>query len=154
MITVQSNKSEAIPENRARVLLVISDSTGTDVAERVVKFVKSGFDAVVLVQYIVDMEPIPPMVSVEEEKRFFSEMREKGRRIVEKVISKLTSEGVDARFVGMHFGIADEEVLRAEKTLKPDVIIVGCRKSPLKGLSKGLAEKIVAEAKTPVLIAK
>ena len=111
-------------------------------------------DSKVYVLYTVDVEPIPMDDKVERE--FYGKLRKEGEKIVEDAISKLKDAGIDVKFYDMHFCIAAESILKAEKELAPDLIVMGTRGlSTLKKMFLGsISDEVTKHTKTPVLLIK
>jgi len=142
-------------QKQTKVLLVVTEVGWKRAVEQVIKLVKSGLDATVYVLYVVDMEPLPAIVSEEEEKKFYESMREKGNAILQNVIKELTNEGITTEIVGMYFGIAEEEIARVEKELKPSIIVLdGEDHHFMKFMRGNLVKKVIEVTEAPVLIAK
>jgi len=158
MISMQQPQRQqaSTSHNVLKVLVVISDSSdSTTAVDNAINLVKSGLDAELYLLYVVEMEPLPPGVPVELERKIYGELREKGKRVIDEQLEKIRKAGIKANVLGMYFGIASEEILRVEKKLKPDFIVMRNRASRLRRLlSNNFAERIMLEAKTPILIAK
>ena len=70
--------------------------------------------------------------------------------------SKALSRVFDAEFYDMHIGIAAEKILKVEKELAPDIIVMGVRGlSTFKKMFLGsISEEVTKNARTPVLLVK
>ncbi len=139
----------------SRILLILrNDVDYLKTVDYVINLANSITNSKVFILYTVDLDPIPMDEKVEKE--FYRKLREEGKKIVENAINRLKNAGVDVEFYDMHFGIAAERILKAEKELAPDLIIMGARGlSTFKKMLLGsVSEEVTKHAKTPVLIVK
>lgn len=139
----------------SKILLVIRNDTDHRKAIENAISIASGKSAKVYVLYTVDME-LPPIVPETIEKEIYDKLREEGKRIVDEAIKKIRAAGIEVEVVGMHFGFAAERILKVERELKPDLIILSTRGlSTLKKILMGsVSEEVTKEAKAPVLLVK
>jgi len=139
----------------SRILLVLrNDVDYLKTVDYVINLANSIKDSKVFVLYTVDLDPIP--MDEKTEREFYRKLREEGKKIVETAINRLKNAGVYAEFYDMHFGIAAERILKAERELAPDLIVMGVRGlSTFKKMLLGsVSDEVTKLAKTPVLIVK
>jgi len=143
-----------IPE-MSKILLVIRNDVDYMRAIENAIYLASGKNPKIYLLYTVDME-LPPVVPEKTEKQIYDKLREEGRQIVEKSVEQIKAAGIDVEVIGMHFGFAAERILKAEKEIHPDVIVMGSRGlSTLKKILLGSpSEEVSKEAKAPVLLVK
>lgn len=137
----------------SRILLVLrNDVDNLKAVDYVANLARA--DSKVYVLYVVDVEPIPMDDKVERE--FYGKLRREGKEIVEDAINRLRSAGIDAEFYDIHIGIAAEKILKVEKGLAPDIIVMGVRGlSTFKKMFLGsISEEVTKNARTPVLLVK
>ena len=108
----------------------------------------------VYILYIANIEPIP--FHEKTEKEFYTKLREEGKKIVKKTIEKFRNAGIRAKLYDMYFGIAAEKIVKAERELQPDLIILCARGLSMfkKILVGSVSDTVLAEAKKPVVIVK
>ena len=159
MIEVEKRASVETGNTRipkiSRILLVLrNDVDYLKTVDYVINLANSIPDSKVYILYTVDLDPIPMDEKVEKE--FYRKLREEGEKIVESAINRLTNAGIEVELYDMHFGIAAERILKAEKELAPDLIVMGARGlSTFKKMLLGsVSEEVTKHAKTPVLIVK
>lgn len=137
----------------SRILLVLrNDVNNLKAVDCVATLANS--DSKVYILYTVDVEPIPMDDKVERE--FYGKLRRDGKKIVEDAMNRLRGAGIDAEFYDMHIGIAAERILKAEKELAPDIIVMGVRGlSMFKKMFLGsISEEVTKNARTPILLVK
>lgn len=140
-------------KNEVKALAVLSPD-GCEAIDRVIEFADSGLAKYkVYLKYIVDIDPIAELYFKDGQ---FDRLRKEGQEIVDPQITRLRNCGVDVEVLPFHFGIAAEEILRTEKQIQPDIIVVGSsRTSTVRRLLwGGICEDMVRQAKTPVLIVR
>ncbi len=144
----------SLPEISKILLVLRNDADYRKAIENAIS-IASGKNAKIYVLYAVDME-LPPIVPEKVEKEIYEKLREEGKKIVDEAIEKLKAAGIEAEPIGMHFGFAVERILKAEKELNPDLIILSTRGlSTLKKILMGsISEEVTKEAKAPVLLVK
>jgi len=110
----------------------------------------------VYLMYVVDREPLPPQVPEDLERKLYERYREEGGRILGESTEMLKTAGFDVEVLGTNIGIAAERILKAEKELRPDVIVMSARGlSTFKKLLIGsVSDEVTKEAKAPVLLVK
>jgi len=139
----------------SKILVVLrNDVDYAKTIDYVANLAKSMNDPVIHILYTVDLEPVPADEKVERE--FYGKLREEGEKIVDEAINKLNEAGIDVQLHDMHFGIAAERIIKAEKELNPDLIVIGARGlSTLKKVLLGsISDEVTRKAKAPVLIVK
>ena len=87
-----------------------------------------------------------------------SQIREKEKNKLEKLVSIANSRGVEASSLVLE-GNAAEKIASVIKKKKPYLVVVGSRGLPARGLSKlktlgSVARKITEESKCPVLVVR
>lgn len=143
-----------LPEISKILLVLRNDADYKKAVENAIS-IAGGRNSRVYVLYAVDME-LPPIVPEDIEREVYNRLREEGRKIVDDAVRKLKAAGIEVEEVGMHFGFAAERILRVERQLKPDLIILSTRGlSTLKKILMGsVSEEVTKEAKAPVLLVK
>ncbi len=137
----------------SKILLVLrNDVDYVKTVDYVVKLAGSIAKPKIYVLYTVDVEPLPLHEKTEAE--FYSKLREEGKGIVDNAIERLRNAGIHAELYDMYFGIASEKILKAEKELQPDLILLCARGlSTFKKLLSGSVSDVVLEkAEKPVVI--
>ena len=140
----------------SKILVVINPEYGRKAVNECLQLVQSGLEnPEVHLLYVVDIEPMP-FLDNGLEKKFYDELRNKGQEVIDEEVRKLKNAGINPEVLPMHFGIAAEAILRAEKTVNPDLIIMASRGlSTLKKFLKGsVSDRVAKEAKAPLLMAK
>lgn len=140
-----------IGKNEVKALAVLSPKNGCEAIDRVIEFADSGLAKYkVYVKYVVDIDPIAGLYFKDGQ---FDRLRKEGQEIVDPQITRLRNCGVDVEVLPFHFGIAAEEILRTEKQIQPDIIVVGAtRTSTVRRLLWGdFCEDILRRANTPVV---
>lgn len=87
-----------------------------------------------------------------------SQIREKEKNKLEKLVSIANSRGVEASSLVLE-GDAAEKIASVIKKERPYLVVVGSRRLPARGLSKlktlgSVARKITEESKCPVLVVR
>ena len=87
-----------------------------------------------------------------------SQIREKEKNKLEKLVSIANSRGVEASLLVLE-GDAAEKIASVIKKERPYLVVVGSRRLPARGLSKlktlgSVARKITEESKCPVLVVR
>lgn len=139
----------------SKILLIIRNDADYEKATRTAIRIAKGNDAIIYVLYAVDME-VPPVVPENVERELFARLRREGKNIVDACIKQIRSAGIDAEFLDMHFGFAAERILRAERELNPDLIVMCIRGLSMfkKILLGSVSERVAKEAKAPILLVK
>jgi nucleotide-binding universal stress UspA family protein len=134
-----------------KALVVLTPKAGCEAIDRIMEFTNYRLAKYrVYLKYIVDIDP---MVGLYFKDDHFDRLRKEGQDIVDHQVERLRDFSVDVEVLPFHFGIATEEILRTEKQIQPDIIIVGApRTSALKRLLAGdFCEDVVRKANAPVL---
>jgi len=134
-----------------RALVVLSPKAGGEAVDRIMELVESGaLKTTVYVKYVVDMDPV---LSVYFQDTQFDAMKMEGQRIVDCEANRLRDRGIQVEVLPSHFGIAAEEVLRVEKQIRPDLIVIGApRTSRVRRLLwADFSTDVVRQAISPVL---
>ncbi len=151
-LSQEPDEDEAMNDDRAvKALVILSPTASGQAIDRVMEIADSGHRSVKLyLKYVVDMDPVAEVFLDE---RHLERMKKEGRDTVGRQVERLRGRGVDTEVLPPHFGIAAEEILRVEKQIHPDVIVVGApRTSTVKRLLWGdFCEEVVRQASTPVL---
>jgi nucleotide-binding universal stress UspA family protein len=86
----------------------------------------------------------------------YDELRKRGKEVIDEEVNALQDAGLNPEALPMYFGIAAEEILRTEKRIQPDLIIMGVRglSTFKKFLVGSVSEEVTRKAKAPVLIVK
>ena len=139
----------------SKILVVLrNDVDYFKTVDYIINLASSMVDPKIKILYTVDVEPVPSDEKIEKE--FYSKLRREGEEIVENALEKIKEAGIDAELHDMHFGIAAERILKAEKELNPDLIVMGSRGlSTFKKMLLGsLSDEISKKARAPVLIVR
>ena len=104
----------------------------------------------VYLKYVVDMDPIDGLYLGE---NYFDKLREEVQTKLNPEMTKLEGVGLETEVLRPHFSIAAEEILRVEKTVQPDVIVIEApRLSTFRRLfNRDFTDSVIREAKAPVL---
>jgi len=140
----------------SKILVVINPDYGRKAVDTCIKIIQSGINnPEVHLLYTVDMEPVAAL-DEKLEKKMYDELRSQGGKVIEEEVKKLQNYNVNPEVHPMYFGIATEEILRTEKALEPDLIIMGARglSTIKKFLMGSISEQVSKKAKAPLLIAK
>ena len=104
--------------------------------------------------YIKDTDFYPPELLLEFDKAF-DRLKNKGLRILSKLAEKAKMCGFRTEILGVHYGIALERILKLEKQLNPDLILVGFECGLFRKLFLGdYLNDLLCKAKTPILVAR
>ncbi len=108
----------------------------------------------VYILYVANIEPL--LLHEKIERKIYGKLRKEGKRIVDEAIKKLEKAGINAELYDMHFGIAAERILKAEKELEPDLIVMGARGlSTFKKILMGsVSDAVLKKTTKPVVIIK
>ena len=138
---------------KAKILIIINDCESDENAiNKIEKIIKPWGNPEIYLFYTVDLSYMPPDVFAALDKKFYNKLKEKGSKILKNLIDKLKSKGFNVKKADMYFGIAAEGILRYEKSIKPDVIILCEKKSIIKKIIEGLPTLITSKSKAPVVI--
>ena len=109
----------------------------------------------VYLMYVKNIEPYPVEVLIELLKQY-DKIKKDGQRILEDLAKKIKKLGFNVNILGIHCGIAFERILKIEKQLSPDIILVEYESSRLKRmfLEDETLDLVVAKLNTPILIAR
>ncbi|RLI89017.1 MAG: hypothetical protein DRO98_01940 [Archaeoglobales archaeon] len=151
---VRAQQGIMIPTISKILLVVRNDADYRKATENAIQ-IAAGKNPKIYLLYAVDME-LPPVVPENTEKQIYDRLRKEGEQVIEECIRKIKASGIDVEVIGMHFGFAAERILRTERELKPDLIVLSCRGlSTLKRFLLGsISDEVVKEAKAPVLLVK
>jgi nucleotide-binding universal stress UspA family protein len=155
-------KKEGASESRiinvprmSNILVVLrNDVDHSKTVNYIINLASSMISPKIKILYAVDIEPIP--THEETEMKFFGKLRKEGEEVVRDTINKIKDAGIDVEFYDMHFGIAAERILKAERELNPDLIVMGARGlSTFKKMLLGsISDEVSRKAKAPVLIVR
>jgi nucleotide-binding universal stress UspA family protein len=138
--------------NQARILAVV-DENGRS-TERCIERLAEKVRGVLYLVYVKDVHPYPAEVLLELEKRY-NDIKSKGTGILKEISAKAEKLGFKTEILGVHCGIAAERILKLEKQLNPDIILVEYECSPLKRLfSSNYVDTLFCKAKAPVMVAR
>ncbi len=139
----------------SKILVVLrNDVDHSRTVNYIINLASSMIDPKIRILYTVDVEPIP--VDEETEIKFYGKLRREGEKIVRDAIDKIKNAGIDVELYDMHFGIAAERILKAERELNPDLIVMGARGlSTFKKMLLGsISDEVSRKARAPVLIVR
>ncbi len=139
----------------SKILVVLrNDVDYSRTVDYIISLASSMIDPKIRILYTVDVEPIP--THEETEIKFYSRLRKEGEEIVRGAMNKIKNAGIDVELHDMHFGIAAERILKAERELKPDLIVMGARGlSTFKKMLLGsISDEVARKARAPVLIVR
>lgn len=140
----------------SKILVVINKDYGRKAVDECLRLVQFGLEhPEVHLLYVVDMEPVPALDNGLE-KKWYDGLREEASEVIDEEVKRLQDEGIEPEVLAPHFGIAAEAILRAEKMVQPDLIIMSARglSTLKKFLTGSISDSVSKEAKAPVLIAK
>ncbi len=139
--------------SRVKILAVIDEcENGIEAAKSIERVVRSWKNPEVYLLYTVDLSHLSSVVLASLDKKFYDGLRAKGAKVLEAVTSELRRAGIDSKVAGMYFGFAEEGILRYEKMIRPDAIVIHEKQQAVQVGS--LAASVIARAKAPVLITK
>ncbi len=142
--------------SKGKVLVVVDETESGRIAlDKLIKLARMGLRADVYIVFVKEME-VPPMVSEKKEIEAYHRMRLKAMKLLERYINELESVGLRVRDVKVVFGKPSERVLRIEKDVEPDLIVVGVkRKSLFRRLLEGdPCRDLIEKSKTSIVICK
>jgi len=138
---------------KVKILAVIDEcEDGIEIAKNIEKVVRSWRSPEVHVLYVVDLSYLSSEVFASLDKEFYDGLRSKGAKILEATVSELKRAGIDTKIAGMYFGFADEGILKYERTIRPDAIVIHKRQQVIQRGS--FTASVVARAGSPVVITK
>ncbi len=142
-------------DERGKVILVVDDSEcGRIATERLVSLAKKGLRADVFIIYGVNVK-ILPMTPQEKEMKIYMDLGVKSSKLVEFYRDRLENEGINVEQINIIFGDILDEVLKFERLINPDLIILGVGKHNfLRGLLRSLQERLIFDTASPVLVCK
>lgn len=145
---------EIITQDTVKSLVILtSDYCNNEAVDEVIKLASSRVAKTIV--YLKYLEDSDPSKDSHLEKEDFDERKQQARKIYAKHIKSITDAGLDVEVLKPHFGIASEEILRVERQLGLDIIIIPApKRSFYKRIWKGVhfSEEISRKAMTPTLI--
>jgi len=122
---IRNSKGESQSDFGQKVvtaLLVLGPSTSHESVDQFVQMASSPSAGLkVYLKYVVDMDPVQTLYL---DKAFFGGLRQKAADAVERTAEKLRQAGMEVGAPPPHFVLAAEEVLRTERQIHPDVIVM------------------------------
>ena len=105
--------------------------------------------------YVKDIDFYPAELLLEFDKTF-DRVKSRGLQILSKLAEKAKTCGFKTKILGVHYGIALERILKLEKQLNPDLILVGFECGGLfrKLLRENYLNDLLCKANTPILVAR
>ena len=142
-------------KDTAKSLVVLTSDYSKEAVDEIIKLASSGLAGTkVYLKYVEDEDPA---IDVYLEKEDFDEKKRMAQEIYEKQSKRITDAGLDVEVLEPHFGIAWEEILRVEKRLGFDIIIIAAPARSIKRrILKGthFSRKVARKAATTTLIVK
>jgi|Deesub1362A_J573_1020465.scaffolds.fasta_scaffold00378_8 nucleotide-binding universal stress UspA family protein len=153
-VEVGENGVISIPRMSKILVVLRNDVDHFRTVNYIINLASSMIDPKIRILYTVDIEPIP--LHEETEMKFYGKLRREGEEIVRNAMDKIKDAGIDVELHDMHFGIAAERILKAERELDPDLIVMGARGlSTFKKMLLGsISDEVSRKAKAPVLIVR
>ena len=145
-----------VTQQTGKVLVVVDETENGRIAlDKLLKLARMGLRADVYIVFVKEME-VPPMVSEQKEIEAYHKMRLKAMRILESYIKELENVGLRVKDIKVVFGKPSERVLRIERDVEPDLVVVGVKKrSFFRRLLEGdPCKDLIEKAKSSVVICK
>ena len=143
--------AETTATETARFLVVLRPEFGSKGVDRIIALAHSGLSkAKVFLEYVEDMDPLDGLYV---DDAYFDSLRQKGHDILDPQVKRIRDAGLDVEVLPSYFGIAAEEILRVEKQIQPDVVVVDVPQySAFRRLfNRDFSDEVVRKAKAPVL---
>ena len=139
--------------SRTKILAIIDEhENGKEIAENIERVIRSWKDPEIYLLYVVDLSYLPPDIFASLDKKFYDKLRKKGSKVLNEVINELKDKRLNVKRADMYFGLAAEGILRYEREIKPDIIVIHERKTAIRKTIKGLPAVVLAKSKAPVFI--
>lgn len=141
--------------NIVKFLVILTSDYYDEVVDEVIKLASSSFSKAKV--YLKYFENTDPSMDVHLNKDDYDDMKKRAQEICDRQIKRMGDAGLDMELLSPHFGIASQEILRIEKQLRLDrIIIVSPKRSIYKKILKGkhFSEEIIHKATTPTLIVR
>lgn len=147
-------KTEIIAKDVVKSLVILaSDYCNNEAVDEAIKLTSSGIARTTV--YLKYVEDTDPSKDIHLEKEDYDERKKRAQKKYAKYSQRIIDAGLEVEVLKPHFGIAVEEILRVEKQLGFDIIIIAApRRSIFGRILKGahFSEKISRTTTTPTLI--
>ena len=144
-----------IARDVVKSLVVLTSDYSGEAVDEVIKLASSGLNkTLVYLKYVEDSNPTMDLYLKKED---FDEKKKRAQKLCNEQSKKILNAGLDVEVLQPHFGIASEEILRVEKQIGLDIIIiVAPERSIYQRLLRGghFSEEVVRKAMTPTLVVK
>ncbi len=138
-----------------RILLVMDETERGEIAFRkLLKLGEWGLRGDVYVLLVKEME-IPPIVSEEKEVGAYHRMVSMALGKLEEYKKKLEKAGYRVSDVKVTFGKLADRILMIEKEVKPEIIVVGMKGSPIsRFFSRDPCEVLLRKSKATIIVCR
>ena len=144
-----------IARDVVKSLIVLTSDCYEEAVDEIIKLASSGlYKTLVYLKYVEDSNPAMDLYLKKED---FDEKKKRAQKLCDEQCRKILNAGLNVEVLQPHFGIASEEILRVEKQIGLDIIIiVAPERSIYQRLLRGghFSEEIVRKAMTPTLVVK
>jgi len=144
-----------VVKDEARSLVVLTSDSCDLAVDQIIKLTSSGrIKTRVYLKYVEDSDPT---IDIYLKKEDFDKKRKRAQEICEKQSKRVMSAGIDVEVLEPYFGIAAQEILRVEKQLGFDIMVVVAPKMSIyKRILSGrhFTEELSRRATTPILVVK
>jgi nucleotide-binding universal stress UspA family protein len=137
-------------------LLLVMDETerGKIAFEKLLRLAELGLRTEVYLLFVKEIE-IPPIVSEEKELSAYHRMMSETLRKLESYKEKLESMGLKVSDVKVTFGKLADRILLLEKEIKPEMIVIGMKKSPISRLfGRDPCEVLLKKSKSTIIVCR
>jgi nucleotide-binding universal stress UspA family protein len=142
-----------IAKDVAKSLVILTSDYCNEAVDEVIKLASSSISKTkVYLKYLEDTDPSMDLFLKKED---FDEKKGRAHEICDKQSKRIIYAGLDVEVLKPYFGIASEEILRVEKQLGLDIIIIAAPKRSIwRRVLRGLhfSYEIAHKAMTPTLI--
>jgi nucleotide-binding universal stress UspA family protein len=138
--------------NDVRILVVVDENSKQ--IDACIEKLSEKIKGTLYLLYVKDTDFYPAELLLEFDKAF-DRLKNKGLQILSKLAEKAKMCGFRTEILGVHYGIALERILKLEKQLNPDLILVGFECGLFRRLFLGdYLNDLLCKANTPILVAR
>jgi len=142
-----------IAKDVVKSLVILTSDYCNEAVDEIIKLASSGISKTKV--YLKYLEDTDPSMDLFLEKEDFDQKKGRAQDIYDKQSKRITYAGLDVEILKPHFGIASEEVLRLERQLGLDIIIIAApKRSIYRRILYGahFSTEVARKAKTPTLV--
>lgn len=144
-----------IVKDIVKTLVVLTPDYFNEPVDEVIKLASSNLYESKTVVYLKYFENADPAIYRYLEKDEFDYKKEQAQAVCEKQGRRIRDAGLNIEILQPHFGIAAEEILRVEKQVGLDMIIIAVpKRSIIRRILEGVhfSQEVSRKAMTPILL--